>query len=49
MSELFAYPWFVRGLIAALLLAPLLGTLSHVVVARRLAFLSTALGQAALT
>jgi zinc transport system permease protein len=49
VSELFAYPWFVRGLIAALLLAPLLGTLSHVVVARRLAFLSTALGQAALT
>jgi zinc transport system permease protein len=49
VSELFSYPWFVRGLVAALLLAPLLGTLSHVVVARRLAFLSTALGQAALT
>jgi zinc transport system permease protein len=43
------YPFFVRGLIAALLLAPLLGGLSHLVVARRLAFLSTALGQAALT
>ena len=49
LPDLFRYPWFVRGLLAALVLAPLLGTLSHVVVARRLAFLSTALGQAALT
>src|SRR5262249_31187611 len=32
-----------------LVLGPLLGGMSHVVVARRLAFLSTALGQAALT
>jgi zinc transport system permease protein len=31
------------------LLAPLLGGLSHLVVARRLAFFSAALGQAALT
>lgn len=43
------YPFFVRALVAALLLAPLFGGLSHLVVARRLAFLSTALGQAALT
>jgi len=43
------YPFFRRALVAALLLAPLLGALSHLVVARRLAFLSTALGQAALT
>jgi zinc transport system permease protein len=43
------YPFFVKGLIAALIAAPLLGGLSHLVVARRLAFLSTALGQAALT
>lgn len=49
LPSFFAYAWFVRGLIAALLLAPLLGALSHLVVARRLAFLSTALGQAALT
>jgi len=49
LPAFFAYAWFVRGLIAALLLAPLLGALSHLVVARRLAFLSTALGQAALT
>jgi zinc transport system permease protein len=49
LPSFFAYAYFVRGLIAALLLAPLLGALSHLVVARRLAFLSTALGQAALT
>src|SRR5262249_3175331 len=45
----FAYPFIVRGLIAVLLLGPLLGGISHLVVARRLAFFSTALGQAALT
>ncbi|MBI3770718.1 MAG: metal ABC transporter permease [Deltaproteobacteria bacterium] len=43
------YAFVVRGAIAVLLLAPLLGGISHLVVARRLAFLSTALGQAALT
>jgi zinc transport system permease protein len=47
--ELFQYPFVVRGLIAVCLLAPLLGGMSHLVVARRLAFFSTALGQAALT
>ena len=45
----FEYPFFRRGVIAALLIAPVLGALSHIVVARRLAFLSTAIGQAALT
>ena len=45
----FAYPFIVRGVIAVLVLGPLLGGISHLVVARRLAFLSTALGQAALT
>ncbi len=49
LPSIFEYPFFARGLIAVLLMAPLLGGLSHVVVARRLAFLSTALGQAALT
>lgn len=43
------FPFFRRGLIAAVLIAVLLGSLSHLVVVRRLAFLSTALGQAALT
>jgi zinc transport system permease protein len=43
------YPFVARGLLAVLLLAPLLGGMSHLVVARRLAFFSTALGQAALT
>ncbi len=45
----FGYAFVVRGVIAVLLLGPLLGGMSHLVVARRLAFLSTALGQAALT
>src|SRR4051794_40978968 len=45
----FKYPFITRGILAVLLLAPLLGGMSHVVVARRLAFFSTALGQAALT
>jgi zinc transport system permease protein len=43
------YPFVARGVVAILLLAPLLGGLSHLVVARRLAFFSTTLGQAALT
>jgi len=45
----FQYPFITRGVLAVLILAPLLGGLSHIVVARRLAFFSTALGQAALT
>lgn len=45
----FQYPFLTRGLLAVLLLAPLLGGMSHLVVARRMAFFSTALGQAALT
>ncbi|HVT59310.1 MAG TPA: metal ABC transporter permease [Thermoanaerobaculia bacterium] len=43
------YPFMVRGFLAVLILAPLLGGLSHLVVARRMAFFSAALGQAALT
>lgn len=49
LPEAFRYPFITRGLIAVLLIAPLLGSLSHIVVARRLAFFSTAIGQAALT
>jgi zinc transport system permease protein len=45
----FQYAFVVRGLLAILLLAPLLGGMSHLVVARRLSFFSTALGQASLT
>ena len=49
MSDLFDYPFLVRGFISVILLAPLLGGISHLVVARRMAFFSAALGQAAIT
>lgn len=49
LPEAFQYPFVARGVVAILVLAPLLGGLSHLVVARRLAFFSTTLGQAALT
>ncbi len=49
LPEAFQYPFVARGIVAILMLAPLLGGLSHLVVARRLAFFSTTLGQAALT
>ena len=49
LPEVFRFAFFVRGLLAVLLLAPLLGGMSHLVVARRLSFFSAALGQAALT
>jgi len=49
IPDAFRFPFVTRGLLAVLLLAPLLGGMSHLVVARRLAFFSTALGQAALT
>ena len=45
----FQYPFLIRGFLCALILAPILGGLSHLVVARRMAFFSAALGQAALT
>ena len=45
----FQYPFLVRGSLCVLLLAPILGGLSHLVVTRRMAFFSAALGQAALT
>jgi zinc transport system permease protein len=45
----FQYPFLTRGFLCVLLLAPLLGGLSHLVVTRRMAFFSAALGQAALT
>jgi zinc transport system permease protein len=49
LPDAFQYPFVARGVLAILMLAPLLGGLSHLVVARRLAFFSTTLGQAALT
>jgi zinc transport system permease protein len=49
MTDFFDYPFLVRGFLCVLLLAPLLGGLSHLVVARRMAFFSAALGQAAIT
>jgi zinc transport system permease protein len=45
----FEYAFLVRGFLCVLLLAPLLGGISHLVVARRMAFFSAALGQAAIT
>jgi zinc transport system permease protein len=45
----FQYPFLVRGLLCVLVLAPMLGGLSHLVVTRRMAFFSAALGQAAIT
>ena len=49
LNDLFDYPFLVRGFLCVLLLAPLLGGISHLVVARRMAFFSAALGQAAIT
>jgi zinc transport system permease protein len=49
LDGLFEYPFLVRGFLCVMLLAPLLGGLSHLVVTRRLAFFSAALGQAAIT
>jgi zinc transport system permease protein len=45
----FQYPFLIRGFFCVLVLAPILGGLSHLVVTRRMAFFSAALGQAALT
>jgi zinc transport system permease protein len=49
LGAAFQYPFVARGMVAILLVAPLLGGLSHLIVARRLAFFSATLGQAALT
>lgn len=49
LPAVFQYAFFIRGLLSVALLAPLLGGMSHLVVARRLSFFSAALGQAALT
>ena len=45
----FQYPFLVRGFLCVLIIAPILGGMSHLVVTRRMAFFSAALGQAAIT
>src|SRR5262249_17346570 len=45
----FPDPFLIPGFLCVLVLAPILGGLSHLVVTRRMAFFSAALGQAALT
>src|SRR5207344_1511079 len=45
----FQYPFLVRGFLCVIVLAPILGGVSHLVVTRRMAFFSAALGQAAIT
>jgi zinc transport system permease protein len=45
----FQYPFLIRGFLCVLILAPILGGVSHLVVTRRMAFFSAALGQAAIT
>jgi zinc transport system permease protein len=49
MLEALSFPFVQRALVAVVLSALVLGGLSHLVVARRLAFFSAALGQAVLT
>ena len=49
MPSDFQYPFLIRGFFGVLLLTPILGGLSHLVVSRRMAFFSATLGQAALT
>jgi zinc transport system permease protein len=49
VPEIFGYTFIVRAFLAGAILAPLLGGLSHLVVMRKMAFLSAALGHAALT
>ena len=41
----FQYPFLIRGFLCVLVLSPILGGLSHLVVTRRMAFFSAALGQ----
>ena len=45
----FQYPFLARGFLSLLVLAPILGGMSHLVVTRRMAFFSAALGNAAIT
>jgi len=49
MSDSFQYAFMVNALVAAVILGPLLGGLGTLVIAKRLAFFSEAVGHAALT
>lgn len=49
LPQVFAHPFMVRGLLAALLLGPLFGGMGTLVVARRLSFFVQAIGNAAMT
>ncbi|CEO40701.1 metal ABC transporter permease [Photobacterium kishitanii] len=49
LSDSFSYAFMVNAIVAALLLGPLLGGLGTLVIAKRLAFFSEAVGHAALT
>lgn len=49
MTDVFAFAFVQRALVAVVLSAIVLGALSHLVLARRLAFFSAAVGQAVLT
>lgn len=49
LSDSFSYAFMVNAIVAAILLGPLLGGLGTLVIAKRLAFFSEAVGHAALT
>ncbi|RME54338.1 MAG: metal ABC transporter permease [Deltaproteobacteria bacterium] len=49
LPEVFAHPFMIRAVLAALIAAPLFGAFSPIVVAKRLAFFSSTLGHAALS
>ncbi len=49
LSDSFSYAFMVNAIVAALILGPLLGGLGTLVIAKRLAFFSEAVGHAALT
>ncbi|WP_339388184.1 metal ABC transporter permease [Vibrio caribbeanicus] len=49
LSDSFSYAFMVNAIVSALLLGPLLGGLGTLVIAKRLAFFSEAVGHAALT
>ena len=49
LPSMFTHPFMIRGLLAALLVGPLLGGIGTVVVPKRLAFFTQAIGHASLT
>lgn len=49
LAESFQYAFMLNALIAAVILGPLLGGLGTLVIAKRLAFFSEAVGHAAIT